>query len=102
MATEPPSTLWKLWTQEQITTEMAIGYLIQNQVHQEQSQHATNLARASLRRELDDFATQLKTHQKALETLQQSVTKLHSVVDRPARTAKKRLRPDDPTADVSN
>lgn len=98
MATEPPNNLWKLWTQEQITAEMAIGYLIQNQVHQEQSQHTTNLARTNVRRELDDFAAQLKTHQKTLETLQQSVTKLQSVVDGPARTPKKLTRPDDPTA----
>ena len=35
MAALPPQELWKLWKQEQITSEMAIGQLIQNQAEQQ-------------------------------------------------------------------
>lgn len=35
MAAVPPNELWNLWKQEQISSEMAIGQLIQNQVDQQ-------------------------------------------------------------------
>lgn len=98
MASIAPTELWQLWKTEQITPEMAIGQLLQNQVQHEQTIQSANLARATLRRELDGCAAQLKTHQKLLETLQQDVANLQRVVDGSAHTPKQRPRKDDPNA----
>lgn len=81
MATEPPNNLLKLWRQEKITADMAIGYLIQNQVKHERAILAANLSRAGLRNDLDELAEQVKTHQKMLDALQKVLTKLQSMVD---------------------
>ncbi len=96
MATEPPAELWKLWKQEQLTTEMAIGYLIQNQVKHEQAMIAANQARAGLRSDLDYTVAQVKTHQKILESLQPAFAKLQSAVDGLVRNPKQAIRKDAP------
>jgi len=100
MATEPPHTLWKLWKQDQISAEIAIGYLIQNQVNQEQAIQSANLARTTFHHELSGCAAQLKTHQKLLETLQQAMANLQRVVEGPARPSKPRSRKDTPNTDT--
>ncbi len=35
MATMPPDELLRLWSRESLTSDMAIGHLIQNLVHQQ-------------------------------------------------------------------
>ena len=102
MATEPPTDLWKLWKQEQISTEMAIGYLIQNQVQQEQAMSAATLVRTGLRNDLDGLVVQVKTHQKILEALQQAFGKLQSAVDGLVRSPKQAIRKDKPNTNTQN
>ena len=53
MAAVPPNELWKLWKQEQITSEIAIGQLIQNQVKQQAQIDANNRALATVRADVD-------------------------------------------------
>lgn len=96
MASVASNELWRLWKMEQITPEMAIGQLIQNQVNQEQTMQSADLTRTILRHELDDYAAHLKTHQKLLERLQQDVANLQRVVAGSARTPKQCPRQDDP------
>jgi hypothetical protein len=100
MASVAPDELWRLWKTEQITPEMAIGQLIQNQVNHEQAMQSANLARTTLRRELDGCAAQLKTHQKLLETLQQAIANLQRVAEGSAHPSKPRSRKDTPNTDT--
>ncbi len=44
MASVASNELWRLWKMEQITPEMAIGQLIQNQVNQEQTMQSADLS----------------------------------------------------------
>jgi len=53
MATHTPSELLKAWQREEITTEMAIGHLIQNILKLEAALVAVNLALYQLRAEVD-------------------------------------------------
>ena len=48
-----PNKLLKLWQQEEITTEMAIAYLIQNQIRQETTTIAANISWAKIRADVD-------------------------------------------------
>lgn len=81
MAAESPHNLLKLWRQERIPADMAIGYLIQNQVKHEQAIVAANLSRAGLRNEVDSLVAQVKTHQRMLKALQSALARLQSAVD---------------------
>ena len=58
MAALPAEELWKLWQQEQITSEMAIGQLIQNQVDQQSALKAHHQAIANLQTQIDPLFAQ--------------------------------------------
>lgn len=53
MKTMTPNELLKLWQTEQITTELAIMHLIQNQARHEVTIITTNISHAKLRLEVD-------------------------------------------------
>ena len=55
MAAVPPNELWNLWKQEQITSEMAIGQLIQNQVDQQTTLDAHRRTIANLQTQMDNL-----------------------------------------------
>lgn len=58
MAAVPPQELWKLWKQEQITSEMAIGQLIQNQAEQQNALDAQRQTIAMLQAQMDKLFAQ--------------------------------------------
>jgi len=53
MATVTPDELLKLWRSEQISAELAITYLIQNQARHEVTIITTNISHARLRLDVD-------------------------------------------------
>lgn len=58
MAAVPPQELWKLWKQEQITAEMAIGQLIQNQAEQQSALDAQRQTIALLQAQMNQLLAQ--------------------------------------------
>ncbi len=58
MAALPAEELWKLWQQEQITSEMAIGQLIQNQVDQQSALDTQRQTIANLQTQIDRLLAQ--------------------------------------------
>ena len=58
MAAVPPQELWKLWKQEQITSEMAIGQLIQNQAEQQSALDAQRQTIALLQAQMNQLLAQ--------------------------------------------
>jgi len=58
MAALPAEELWKLWKQEQITSEMAIGQLIQNQVDQQSALDTQRQTIANLQTQIDRLLAQ--------------------------------------------
>ena len=58
MAAVPPQELWKLWKQEQITSEMAIGQLIQNQAEQQNALDAQRQTIAMLQAQMNKLLVQ--------------------------------------------
>lgn len=57
MAAVPPAELWRKWELEQITPEMAIGQLIQNQVQQQDLLERNNRTLSTLQRDVDSLIT---------------------------------------------
>ncbi|MFN8486908.1 MAG: hypothetical protein U0350_04895 [Caldilineaceae bacterium] len=58
MAAVPPQELWKLWKQEQITSEMAIGQLIQNQAEQQSALDTQRQTIANLQAQMNKLLAQ--------------------------------------------
>ncbi len=58
MAAVPPNELWSLGQQDQITSEMAIGQLIQNQVDQQRALKAHHQVIANLQTQIDRLLAQ--------------------------------------------
>ena len=58
MAAVPPNELWNLWKQDQITSEIAIGQLIQNQVDQQTALAAQRQTIANLHAQMDKLLAQ--------------------------------------------
>lgn len=56
MATMPPDELLRLWSRESLTSEMAIGHLIQNLVQQQAALTAMQSSLAGLRKEVERTA----------------------------------------------
>jgi hypothetical protein len=56
MATMPPDELLRLWSRESLTSEMAIGHLIQNLVHQQAALAAMQSTLSGLRKEVEHIA----------------------------------------------
>lgn len=65
MGTVSPDELLRLWELEQITLEMAVGYLIQNQVKHDKAIQAANLSRSSLRADIDSLIVHTKMEGKS-------------------------------------
>ena len=65
MGTVSPTELLRLWKLEQVTLEMAIGYLIQNQVKLDRAIQAANISRSGLRTDVDGLIAHTKTDQKS-------------------------------------
>jgi len=57
MAALPPQELWKLWKQEQITSEMAIGQLIQNQAEQQTAVDVQRQTLVNLQAQMNSLLT---------------------------------------------
>jgi hypothetical protein len=57
MATMPPDELLRLWSRESLTSEMAIGHLIQNLVHQQAALAAMQSTLSVLRKDVERAAT---------------------------------------------
>jgi len=57
MSALPPQELWKLWKQEQISSEMAIGQLIQNQAEQQSALDAQRQTIANLQTQMHKLLT---------------------------------------------
>ena len=72
MAALTPEELWKLWKQELLSSEMAIGQLIQNQVKQQ---------------------IELEAHGRALFTLQTQVERLLTQPELPSPPKSKKAAP---------
>ncbi len=53
MGALPPQELWSLWKQDQITSEIAIGQLIQNQAEQQITLNAHRQTIANLQAQMD-------------------------------------------------
>jgi hypothetical protein len=58
MGTMPPAELLRLWQQEKLTAEMAVGYIIQNLVNLQRSIDASNTGYFTLRADVDALAKQ--------------------------------------------
>lgn len=65
MATVPPNELLKLWTLEKITIDMAIGYLIQNQVNQQTALESHGGSLVKLRADVDNLIAHTDMSSKA-------------------------------------
>ncbi len=64
MGTVSPAELLKLWALEQVTLEMAIGHLIQNQVRLDKTIQAINLSNSNLRADVDSLIAHTKMERK--------------------------------------
>jgi hypothetical protein len=58
IATMPPDELLRLWSRESLTSEMAIGHLIQNLVHQQAALAAVQSTLSGLRKDVERAAAQ--------------------------------------------
>jgi hypothetical protein len=58
MATMPPDELLRLWSRESLTSEMAIGHLIQNLVQQQTTLAAMQASLTALRKDIERAAAQ--------------------------------------------
>ena len=56
MATVPPDELLRLWSRESLTSEMAIGHLIQNLVQQQAALAAMQSTLSGLRKDVERIA----------------------------------------------
>ncbi|MFN8488638.1 MAG: hypothetical protein U0350_13645 [Caldilineaceae bacterium] len=72
MAAVPPQELWKLWKQEQITSDMAIGQLIQNQAEQQTALDAQRQTIAHLQSQINQLLAQPAAPPQAKGKKQQS------------------------------
>lgn len=64
MGTISPTKLLRLWKLEEITPEMAIGYLIQNQVQREKTLQTMALSYSNLRADVDKLIVHTKMGRK--------------------------------------
>ena len=65
MGTVTPTELLRLWELEQVTPEMAIGHLIQNQINLDKAIQAANLSRSGLRADVDSLIAHTKMERKS-------------------------------------
>lgn len=65
MGTVKPIALLKLWDLEQITPEMAIGYLIQNQIELDKAIQEVKLSQSSLQTDVNSLIAHTKMQQKS-------------------------------------
>jgi hypothetical protein len=64
LGTISPTELLRLWKLEQVTLEMAIGYLIQNQAKLDKAIQAANISRSGLRADVDRLIAHTKMERK--------------------------------------